>query len=68
MKAMNRRDFLRAASAGAGAMAMGAGLQPARAGVNDTIRLAVIGVLGRGQAHIAGFEQLRLSHGGNGDG
>jgi len=58
MKAMNRRDFLRVTSAGAGAMAFGGGLKPARAGVNDTIRLAVIGVRGRGQAHIAGFEQL----------
>ena len=58
MKAMNRRDFLKATSAGAGAMAFGAGLKPARAGTNDTIRVAVIGVRGRGQAHITGFEAL----------
>jgi len=45
------------AKALAGAAAL-AGLEPARAGANETIRMACIGIRGRGRSHIAGFESL----------
>ncbi len=56
--ATSRRGFLRAA-----ALAAAGSLLPFRpraraAGANGDVRVAVIGLNGRGQAHIAGFRQL----------
>ena len=55
MNGVSRRKFF---AAGAGAVAT-AGLSAgkARAAANDTIRVAVLGVNGRGQSHIEGFQK-----------
>jgi predicted dehydrogenase len=50
---MDRRTFLHA-SAAAPAVALAAGRRIL--GANETIRMAVLGVNGRGKSHIAGFE------------
>ncbi|MEN6536557.1 MAG: Gfo/Idh/MocA family oxidoreductase [Bryobacteraceae bacterium] len=52
---MNRRDFLMASAAAPGSVLMGAGRI---LGANDTIRVAVLGVNGRGRSHYEGFEPL----------
>ena len=58
MSELNRRDFLKTTSVGAGAAALTMGLKPAKAGANDTIRIGVIGLRGRGKSHINGFDAL----------
>src|SRR5690606_28782744 len=57
--ALNRRRFLQAGSA-AGASLILAGTQASGRvlGANDRLRIAVIGVNGRGQAHIDGYSGL----------
>ncbi|MCS7024098.1 MAG: Gfo/Idh/MocA family oxidoreductase [Bryobacteraceae bacterium] len=54
---MNRREFVLMASASAPAAFAGGATERAR-GANDRIRVAVIGVNGRGKNHIDGFEPL----------
>ena len=59
MSQLNRRDFLKTTTAaGAAAVALTPGFAPAKTGANDTIRIGVIGVGGRGKAHIDGFDAL----------
>lgn len=57
-----RRQFLHAAAAGAGAVTAGCTLTAARSarvlGANDTLRLGVIGLRGRGRDHLAGFRNV----------
>lgn len=55
---MNRRDFLAASGAGAATLAA---LQPkpSIAGANETIRVGVIGIRGRGQSHIQGYHNQK---------
>ncbi|MBL8228006.1 MAG: Gfo/Idh/MocA family oxidoreductase [Bryobacterales bacterium] len=53
---MNRRHFLMASAAAPAAFAGGATDRPR--GANERIRVAVIGVNGRGKNHIDGFEPL----------
>lgn len=56
---MKRRSFL-ATSAGAAAFACGYSLLPARAlGANDRVRVAVIGIGGKGNHHLKLFGQLQ---------
>ncbi len=51
---MNRRTFIQTSAAAAPGMAFAAGNRVR--GANDTVRVAVLGVNGRGKSHIAGFE------------
>src|SRR3954453_17928421 len=53
MRGVNRRTFLASAGSGAAPLAVGAGSRAA--GANDQIRVAVIGIRGRGQSHIDAF-------------
>ena len=53
MSTVNRRTFLASAGSGAAALALGSGARAA--GPNDALRLAVIGVRGRGQEHVSAF-------------
>ncbi|HWE39487.1 MAG TPA: Gfo/Idh/MocA family oxidoreductase [Isosphaeraceae bacterium] len=53
MSGVNRRTFLAGAGAGAAALAVGRGTRAA--GPNDRIRVAVVGIRGRGGSHIDGF-------------
>ncbi|MCS6852075.1 MAG: Gfo/Idh/MocA family oxidoreductase [Gemmataceae bacterium] len=60
MSAMNRRDFLRESAAFAAAWAAATAAQPVPAAepvgsANERLRVAVLGVNGRGLAHIDGF-------------
>jgi predicted dehydrogenase len=57
MKEMNRRHFLKASAA----MAAGSTLVHATTpnGANERVRVAVVGLHGRGQEHIQGFYKLR---------
>lgn len=55
----SRREFLKTAATGSLAALTLPTIIPARAfGANDRIRVAVIGVNGRGQDHISGFSKL----------
>lgn len=56
MTDFSRRAFLQSSAATLAAGAVGA--NSARANVNGTIRAAVIGVNGRGQTHISGFQRV----------
>lgn len=67
MKVVNRRDFLKATGAAAGAAALSgcaagrkpfAIVNPPKRGPNETIRVAVVGINGRGWSHIYGFDGL----------
>ena len=53
MSNVDRRTFLAGAGAGAAALALGNGARAA--GPNDRLRVAVVGVRGRGQSHIDAF-------------
>ncbi len=58
MSEINRRTFLGSSVASIGAVAVGRAAQAAdvpRRGANDAVRVAVIGLNGQGQAHIAGY-------------
>lgn len=55
MTSVNRRTFL--ASAGAGYAALAAPTRSRAAGPNDRLRVAVLGVRGRGEAHISAFSK-----------
>ena len=66
---LDRRDFLRSSAAiAAGFSALGAAARAddeakdkdtKKAGPNDTVRLAVLGVRGRGLEHVSGFGRLK---------
>lgn len=53
---MTRRNFLKQGSAAAGALLIGT--HRAWAGANDRVRLAVVGIHGMGQSHIAAYNAL----------
>ena len=53
MSDINRRTFL--ASAGSGVAALGLAGRVRAAGPNDQLRVAVVGIRGRGRSHIAAF-------------
>jgi predicted dehydrogenase len=53
---LSRRAFLTASAAGAALAALDP--KPAVAGANDTIRVGVVGIGGRGADHIQGFHKL----------
>jgi predicted dehydrogenase len=61
MGALSRREFLQNTSVFAGALAAGGGLlaapekKPGKGDVNDTLRIAVIGVHDRGMSHVHKF-------------
>jgi predicted dehydrogenase len=55
---INRRRFLKAAAVGASAASLPAASWSCVWGANDTIRLGVIGLRGRGGDHIQGFSAL----------
>ena len=57
MTGVNRRTFLASAGSGAAALALGRGARAA--GPNDQIRVAVIGIRSRGQAHIDAFAKTK---------
>ena len=60
MSDMNRRAFLRRSTRITAAAAIGVTASgKARADVNDTIRVGVIGVRGRGSSHISGFNNVK---------
>ena len=52
---VTKRTFLASAGSGAAALAIGSGARAA--GPNDQIRVAVVGIRSRGQAHIDAFTQ-----------
>jgi len=57
LPALNRRHFLQGTTAvGAGLLITGTQASGQVAGANDRLRVAVIGVNGRGQAHISGYQ------------
>ena len=58
-ESVNRRQFLKGSIAGAGGMAALARVSDARKvlAANDTIRVAVVGLRGRGKEHISGFHK-----------
>src|SRR5258708_25060797 len=57
MPVANRRDFLKSSAAAAAAFA-GPVLAASRLSRSDRVRVAVIGVRGRGRSHIQAFHQL----------
>jgi predicted dehydrogenase len=62
MNAMNRRDFLKKSTKGVAALAAGAAAIKAgwsEVAASDVIRIAVIGVNGRGQAHVKAFRGIK---------
>jgi predicted dehydrogenase len=69
MKTLGRRDFLKGAAAGAGALLLPVHVaartaEPARIGANDILRIAVCGVKGRGLAHTqawAGMKDVQIA-------
>ncbi len=56
---LNRRQFLKRASASAGVVAWNASAWAQVAGANDDLRVAVIGFNGRGREHIEGYRKLK---------
>ena len=57
LPALNRRHFLQGTTAaGAGLLITGTQASGQVVGANDRLRVAVIGVNGRGQAHISGYQ------------
>ncbi len=59
MSNVDRRTFLASAGAGAAALALGNGARAA--GPNDQLRVAVVGVRGRGQSHIDAFSKNKAT-------
>src|SRR5262249_28299139 len=55
MPIVNRRTFLASAGSGAAALALGSGARAA--GPNDQLRVAVVGIRGRGGEHISAFSR-----------
>jgi predicted dehydrogenase len=59
MSNVDRRTFLASAGAGAAALALGNGARAA--GPNDRLRVAVVGIRGRGQSHIDAFAKHKAT-------
>src|SRR2546426_12625662 len=57
MEPINRRNFLKSTGMAAG-IAAGPLLKMAKASLNDTINIAVVGIHGRGQNHYGNFAKL----------
>ena len=55
MAKVTRRDFLKSSAAGAGVLICGTSSTSRVFGANDRLRVAVVGVNGRGTAHISGY-------------
>jgi len=55
MSRISRRTFVQGSAAGAGLILTGTAASGAVQGANDRIRIAVVGVNGRGKAHIGGW-------------
>jgi predicted dehydrogenase len=58
MDPLNRREFLTTSAAVGAAALVGLQPKPAGAGANEVIRVGVVGLRGRGAAHIKGFHNL----------
>lgn len=59
MTEVNRREFMKRTAGATAALAVGFNLaRSAKASPNDTIRVAVVGIRGRGRSHIRGFARL----------
>ena len=56
---LNRRQFLKRASASAGVVAWTASAWAQAAGANEDLRVAVVGFNGRGRDHIDGYRKLK---------
>ena len=52
---ISRRRFLKSTAAATGAVALPLGISTTAYGANDQIRVAVIGLNGRGKSHIGGL-------------
>src|SRR3954447_26344745 len=59
MSNVDRRTFLASAGAGAAAVALGNGA--GAAGPNDRLRVAVVGICGKGQSHIDAFSENKAT-------
>src|SRR2546423_15143125 len=59
MKAISRRSFLKTSVAGAAACSLSPRSWSQVVGANDNIRVAVVGINGRGGLHIAGFSKIK---------
>ncbi|HEV3167619.1 MAG TPA: Gfo/Idh/MocA family oxidoreductase [Isosphaeraceae bacterium] len=57
MSNVNRRTFLASAGSGAAALALASGARAA--GPNDQLRVAVVGLRGRGESHVQGFSDRK---------
>ena len=58
MTMITRRNFLKNSLAATAAASLPASVWVRAAGANDTIRVAVVGIRGRGAAHISGLSGL----------
>jgi len=59
MQSRNRRDFLKSSAAAAGASVLGGpAVAKSRASANDRIRVGIVGLRGRGRAHIAAIHDM----------
>ena len=59
MKSISRRNFLKQGSFAAATVALSARSWSQVAGANNDIRVAIIGLNGRGNAHMSGFKDMR---------
>src|SRR5262245_26484049 len=65
MRHLSRRDFLLSSAAAAAASAVpevSFGLEPRRAGANDILRVACVGVKGRGMGHVGALAKQQDVH------
>ena len=58
MAELNRRDFIVRTAGATAAVSLGFNIARSAASPNDTIRVAVVGIRGRGGSHIRGFAAL----------
>jgi len=59
MAEVSRREFMKQTAGTTAALAVGFNIaRSAKASPNDTIRVAVVGIRGRGRSHIRGFHEL----------
>ena len=58
MKVFTRRDFMKGSVAAGAGLVMASPFSRVR-GANDDIRLAVVGINGRGGSHIAAFDEIK---------
>ena len=55
---LNRRDFVKLAAGGAGLLVCGTRSSAQVLGANDRLRIAIVGLNGRGKSHISGFYKI----------